>query len=106
MGQCLRYHICRTKSYEKELDRTSLKGQKVSIHVGLQWNPSIAATLGEQHFGRYIVVAFIEGLLCRQTVHLGPGFLAVIQRWPLFRGSTVLLAKIQRCHCISGLQKL
>ncbi len=31
----------------------------------IQWNPSIAATLGEQHFGRYIGVAFIEGLfLC------------------------------------------
>ncbi len=26
-------------------------------------------------------VAFIEGLFCTQTVHLGPGFLAVIQRW-------------------------
>ena len=46
----------------------------------------IAATLGEQHFGRYIGVAFIEGLFCTQTVHLGTGFLAVIQRWPLFRG--------------------
>ncbi len=32
-----------------------------------------------------IRVAFIEGLFC-QTVHLGLGFLAVIQRWPLFRG--------------------
>ncbi len=26
---------------------------------GVPWNPSIAATLGEQHFGRYIGVAFI-----------------------------------------------
>ncbi len=34
-------------------------------------------------FGR---VAFIEVLFCTQTDHLGPGFLAVIQRWPLFRG--------------------
>ncbi len=42
----------------------------------------IAATL----FGRYTGVAFIEGLFCAQTVHLGPGFLAVIQRGPLFRG--------------------
>ncbi len=48
--------------------------------------PSIADTLGEQHFGRYIEVAFIEGSFCTQTVHLGPGCLAVIQRWPLFRG--------------------
>ena len=27
----------------------------------LQWNPSIAATLGERHFGRYNEVAFVEG---------------------------------------------
>ncbi len=47
----------------------------------LQWNPSIAATLGEQKFGLYIGVAFIEGLFCTQSVHLGPGFL-----WPLYRG--------------------
>ncbi len=37
-------------------------------------------------FCRYIGVAFIEGLFCTQTVHLGPVFLAVILRWPLFRG--------------------
>ncbi len=55
----------------------------------IQWNPSIAAILGEQHFGRYIGVGFIEGLFCTQTVHLGPGCLAVIsqlafiQGWPL-----------------------
>ncbi len=45
----------------------------------IQWNPSITATLGELNFGRYIGVAFIEGLFCTRTVHLGPGFLAVIQ---------------------------
>ncbi len=54
----------------------------------IQWNPSIAATLGEQNVGCYIGVAFIEGLFCTQIVHLGPGFLAVIQRWPL-RGVTL-----------------
>ncbi len=52
----------------------------------IQWNPSIAATLEEHNFGRYIGVAFIEGLFYTQTVHLGPGFLAVIQRRPLLRG--------------------
>ena len=67
----------------------------------LQWKPSVAATLGEQCFDRYIGVAFVEGLIigyfprkfpikhfivfdgrgpvhlaasfCTQTVHLGPG---------------------------------
>ncbi len=60
----------------------------------------IAATLGEQHFGRYIGVAFTEGLFRTQTVHLGPGCLAVIiisqlaviQGWPL-RG-------VRNFHCI------
>ncbi len=61
-------------------------------NFALQWNPSIAATLGEQNFGCYIGVAFIEGLFCTQTVRLIPGFLAVIQRWSgvaVKRGSTV-----------------
>ncbi len=47
---------------------------------------TVAATLGEQNFGRYIGVAFIEGLFCTQTVRLGPGLLAevaFIQGWPL-----------------------
>ncbi len=58
-------------------------------HSTIQWNPSIAATLGEQHFGCYIEVAFIA------VFFLGPGCLAAtevafIQGWPLWkRGSTV-----------------
>ncbi len=57
----------------------------------IQWNPSIVATLGEQHFGCYIEVAFIEGLFYTQTVHLGPGRYteldaAFIQGWPLLEG--------------------
>ncbi len=52
----------------------------------IQWNPSIAVTLGEQHFGHYMGWPLLRGLFCTQTVHLGPGFLAIIQRWPLFRG--------------------
>ena len=55
----------------------------------LQWNPSITDTFGEQSFGRYTEVAFVEGLFCVQTLHLGPVYLAVIsqlafhQGWPL-----------------------
>ncbi len=55
------------------------------VHV-IQWNPSIAATLEEQHFDRYIGVAFIEGLFCTQTVHLGPGCLAVILQLAFIQG--------------------
>ncbi len=36
-------------------------------------------------------MAFIEGLFCTQNVHLGPGFLAVIERWPLTRGIPLYL---------------
>ena len=55
----------------------------------IQWNPSITDTFGEQSFGRYTEVAFVEGLFCVQTLHLGPVYLAVIsqlaflQGWPL-----------------------
>ena len=41
--------------------------------IELQWNPSITDTFGEQCFGLYTEVAFVEGLFCTQTVHLGPG---------------------------------
>ena len=68
--------------------------------IVVQWNPSIAATLGEQHFGRYTGVAFIEGLFCTQTVCLGPGCLrgryiavGLYSGVAVKRGSTVLGAK-------------
>ena len=44
----------------------------------IQWNTSITDTFGEQCFGLYTKVAFVERLFCTQTVHLGPGCLAVI----------------------------
>ncbi len=43
-------------------------------------NPSIAATLGEQNFGRYIGVAFIEGLFCHKL------FIWDLDSWPIYRG--------------------
>ncbi len=49
----------------------------------LKWNPSIAATLGEQNVSRCIGVVFIEGLFCGTWV---PGCyteVAFIQGWPL-----------------------
>ncbi len=49
---------------------------QVRVSIG---NPSITDTFGEQLcFGLYTEVAFVEGLFCTQTVHLGPGCLAVI----------------------------
>ncbi len=38
----------------------------------------IRDTFGEQYFGLYTEVAFVEKFFCTQTVHLGPGCLAVI----------------------------
>ncbi len=65
----------------------------IIISSQLQWNPSIAATLGNKTFILAVIiigVAFIERLFCTQTVHLEPGCLAVIhlevaiiQGWPL-----------------------
>ena len=54
--------------------------------------PSITS-VGEQSFGRCTEVAFVEGLFCVQTLHLGPVYLAIIsqlaflQGWPLRRVS-------------------
>ncbi len=81
------------------------------MFVHVQWNLSIAATLGEQHFGRYIGVAFIEGLFCTQTVHLGPGCLAVISRlafiqgWPL-RGVPLYIYTPALYLCSTGSRSL
>ncbi len=61
----------------------------------LQWSPSIAPTLGEQHFGHYIRVAFIEGLFCTQSVHLGPG------SWPLYRGGLYSGVAVKRGSTVS-----
>ncbi len=55
------------------------------LYSGHPWG----TTFWPLYFGRYIGVAFIEGLFSTQTVHLGPGCLAVIsqlafiQGWPL-----------------------
>ncbi len=41
-------------------------------HCMVQWNPYIAANLGNNnYFGCYIGVAFIEGLFCIHIFHLG-----------------------------------
>ncbi len=54
----------------------------------LQWNPSIAATLGEQNVDLYIGVAFIEGLFVHKVFIWDrvPGCyteVAFIQGWPI-----------------------
>ncbi len=65
---------------------------------------SIAATLGEQHFGRYIGVAFIEGLFCTNC-SFGtwvPGRyteVAIIQGWPL-RGAPLYYINVSTCTFI------
>ncbi len=66
-----------TQSLTSQSEKSELQGTVracIEIRVvikRLQWNPSIAAALGEQHFGRYIGVACIEGLFCTQTVMFG-----------------------------------
>ena len=34
---------------------------EVGLEICIQWNPSIAATVGEWHFGCYTEVAVVEG---------------------------------------------
>ena len=58
--------------------------QSTSTNVlRLQWNPSIADTVGEWHFGCYTEVAVVEGFRVLERPLLGNGILAVIQRWLL-----------------------
>ncbi len=59
----------------------------LNVSVGVQWNPSIAATLGEQHLGRYkcIGVVFIEGgSVCSFGTWIPGRYteVAFIQGWP------------------------
>ncbi len=54
-----------------------------TVHCMVQWNP-YSGHPGEQHFGCYIGVAFIEGLFCTQHFHLGPEFLARYIGVPLY----------------------
>ena len=70
----------------------------------VQWNPSIAATLGDQHFGRYTEVAFIEGLFCTNC-SFGtwvPGRYIAVGLYSgvvVKRGSTVVHAAIIIVNC-------
>ncbi len=56
------------------------------MHDQLQWNLSIAATLGEQHFGRYIEVAVVVLYTnCSFEIWVPGRYteVAFIQGWPL-----------------------
>ncbi len=63
--------------------------------------PSIMDAFGEQCF--YTKVGFVEGLFCTQTVHLGPGCLAIIlqltfiRRWLLTE--VPLYYEMVTCQC-------
>ena len=52
------------------------------MKVDLQWNLSIAATLGEQHYGRYTGLAALQGFgyygSLYSQVQSGPELVAVI----------------------------
>ena len=72
----------------------------------MQWNPTITDTFGEQYYGLYTEVAFVERLFCMQTVHLGPGCLpgryiaaGLYSEVVVNRGST-LLTDTDYTHCL------
>ena len=54
--------------------------------LGLQWNPSIAATLGEWHFGCYTEVAVVEGFYTGVKLNRDQGYWSFYSRWLLLRG--------------------
>ena len=57
----------------------------------------ITDTFGEQCFDLYTEVVFVERLFCTQTVHLGPGCLAVIIIATGLYSEVVV--NMQRFHC-------
>ena len=74
----LRIIICNNYYVTDVHAHCSINCEVVKVHIQsrtiLQWNPSITDTFGEQCFGLYTEVAFVERLFCTQT---GPGCLAV-----------------------------
>ncbi len=86
---CMYIHCVRTHITASPLDHhfTHVGINNAKTTQYMQWNPSIAATLGEQNVGRYIGVAFIEGLFlpnCSFGTWI-PAEVAFIQGW-LLRG--------------------
>ena len=61
----------------------------------IQWNPSIAATVGEWHFGCYTEVAVVEGLHSIRKFNRDQGCWPLYRRWPLLRGD-----RYEGFHCI------
>ncbi len=63
----------------------------------IQWNTSITDTFGEQCFGPYIEVAFVERLFLHKPFIWDLGAWPLYSNWPFYsevvvnRGSTVIL---------------
>ena len=71
----------------------------------MQWNPSITDTFGEQSFGRYTEVAFVEGLFCVHTLHLGPVYLAVISQLAFLQGWPLRGVPLYKVSCQQYMQR-
>ena len=56
------------------------------ICIQVQWNPSITDTFGEQFFGLYTEVVFVERLFCTQLFIWDRGAWLLYSNWPLFGG--------------------
>ena len=84
-----KFAMCTGQEVTFEPTRPVMRMPVWIIESVVQWDPFITDTFGEQSFGRYTEVAFVEGLFCVQNLHLGPVYLAVIsqlaflQGWPL-----------------------
>ena len=64
-------------SYMQYSDKGKQHSTDVHVHVGIQWNPSIAATLGEWHFACYTEVAVVEVFYTGVKLNRDQGY------WPL-----------------------
>ena len=57
-----------------------------SKYLVLQWNSSIAATLGKWYFGCYTEVAVVEGFYTEVKLNWDQGYWPLYSRWLLLRG--------------------
>ena len=58
------HELCTAHSARRRKKRgghTNPNVRTIIIYNNIQWNPSIMATIGEQHDGRYTGVAVVEG---------------------------------------------
>ena len=96
--QNLEQRLLQLESYSPEYSLSQVRVERYTLtwnlHVHIQWNPSIAATVREWYSGCYTEVAVVEGFHC-SIFNRDQGCWPLYCRWPLLRGD-----RYEGFHCI------